>query len=655
MTISFRYFLGSVLSLATFAAAQSTPPAQTPQPASQPANSPAASQLQSRPPVTPTIHSAAKLVVVDVTVSDKHGNPVHDLKKDDFTVLENGNPQAVHTFEEHVALSAADAVKFPPMPQMPPGVFTNITPAPVNSAINIILIDTLNTPIDDQSYLRSQLVNYINHATPGVSIAIFALTTHLTMLQGFTSDMDVLKRIVSKEAGKTSPLMARTQTGEDSSNITAGSVVGGAATAMAEFTAFQSTTVQGDPQNYQRALITLQAFDILARYLGNIHGRKNLVWFSGSFPLDLQPNDAIVENGVNSFAGSNNETEVHRIINLLARGQVAVYPVDCRGVQASPTLSGEYQGSTGTGGNPSAFLGDKSSFEHNMATEHSTMERLASNTGGRAILNENDLTKATAEAIQIGSNYYTVSYIPSNTDWKGDFRKIAVKLDKQGYTLAYRRGYYADDPNSPQNQVDATTLATGKNAGKKGPPTQDNGRIVRAAMVHGAPGSTEILYKVRVLPTGEPEDLVAPGNVLSPFGLKKAAGRFDRYVVDFDADATDMLFPPKPDGGYDCRVEFVVQVYQNSDGQLVNTSSSTLAATLTLAQRNKLIRYGFPFHQEVSVPLNGDYSLRIGVHDFNSDHIGAVEVPVASVKNLPPSQYTPAAAKSGPKPLNSSH
>jgi hypothetical protein len=270
-----------------------------------------------------------------------------------------------------------------------------------------------------------------------------------------------------------------------------------------------------------------------------------------------------------------------------------------------------------------------------MAQEHFTMERLASNTGGRAIMNENDLTKATAEAIEIGSNYYTISYTPSNAIWKGDFRKIQVKLDRQGYTLAYRHGYYADDPDSPQNQIVSTNLVAGK-AIIKGSPTQDNGRVVRAAMIHGAPGATEILYKVRVLPSGEIEDLVADGNVLSPLGLKKASGRFRRYVVDFDADAKDMLFTPKPDGGFDCKVEFVIQVYQQNDGQLVNTASKTLVATLSLALRNKLIHGGFPFHEEVSVPLNGDYSLRIGVHDYNSDHIGAVEVPVASVKDLPP-------------------
>jgi hypothetical protein len=77
----------------------------------------------------------------------------------------------------------------------------------------------------------------------------------------------------------------------------------------------------------------------------------------------------------------------------------------------------------------------------------------------------------------------------------------------------------------------------------------------------------------------------------------------------------------------------------------VNTATKNLVTTLSLAQRNKLIRSGFPFHEEVSVPVNGNYSLRIGVHDFNRDHIGAVEIPVASLKDLPAVTAAPATAK----------
>jgi VWFA-related protein len=622
----FKCILGPALTLASLASAQTQ---------QQTASSVTSTQSPAKPPV-PTIHTGTKLVVVDVTVSDKNGNPIYGLKQEDFAILENGNQQTIGTFDEHIALSANDADKFPPMPPMPPGVFTNITPTPVNSAVNIILIDSLNTPYDDQAYLRSQLTNYIAHARPGASIAIFGLTTTLKMLQGFTTDPEVLKRVVSKQAGNASPLIARMQTGENATDIAGVGAPGGAALAVQEFQSFQATVVNGSPQVALRARLTLDAFNTIARYLGNIPGRKNLVWFSGSFPIDLQFSNGIDPIGVDSFAGSDTESDFARTVKLLARAQVAVYPVDCRGVLASPQTMGEYQGSIPGNGNPANFVGDKSSFEHGLAAEHFTMERLASNTGGKAIFNENNLTKATAEAIEIGSNYYTLTYTPSNTDWKGDFRKIELKLARQGYTLAYRHGYYADDPDSPKNLVGTgkTPIPTGKLNGKT-PVAMDNGRLIRAAMIHGAPGSTEILYKVRVLPAGPIEDLVAEGNVLSPSGLKKASGRFQRYVVDFDADAKDMLFPEKSEGGYDCKVEFVVQVYQMNDGQLINTVSNSLITTLSQAQRNKLIHSGFPFHQEISVPISGDYSLRIGVHDFNSDRIGSVEVPVASVKDLP--------------------
>jgi hypothetical protein len=404
----------------------------------------------------------------------------------------------------------------------------------------------------------------------------------------------------------------------------------------------------------------LDSFNILARYLVNIPGRKNLIWFSGSFPIEFLPNNSVNPTAAiqdsfagqntfspnpgavpvtDSFAGTNIDSEFRQTIDLLARNQIAVYPVDARGVLDSPGMRPDSGVTANNNGNPSDMNSAKSAFEQSVAAEHSTMERLAFSTGGRSFINDNDLSKAAARAIDLGSNYYTLSYTPTNTNWHGDFRKIEVKLARQGYTLAYRRGYYADDLDIPKNAMASPGTIPTTDAKAK-----ENARLVRASMVHGVPGATEILYKVRVLPIKDVEDAVAQGNVLSPLGLKKASGQFRRYAVDFDADAKDMLFTPRPDGGYDCRVEFVIRVYQ-SDGQLLNTVSNALVATLSTAQRNELIRGGFPFHEEVSVPINGDYSLRIGVHDFNSDHIGAVEVPVASIKDLPAVPATPATAK----------
>ena len=79
---------------------------------------------------------------------------------------------------------------------MPPGTFTNYTPVAPDSTLNILLIDALNTPMQDQMYVRQQLDDYVKHAKPGVSVAVFGLTNRLIMLQGFTADPSVLRAAV---------------------------------------------------------------------------------------------------------------------------------------------------------------------------------------------------------------------------------------------------------------------------------------------------------------------------------------------------------------------------------------------------------------------------------------------------------------------------
>jgi VWFA-related protein len=521
--------------------------------------------------------------------------------------------------------------------------------------------------------MRAQLTDYLNHVRPGTSIAIFSLNNVLRMLQGFTSNPEVLKQAVSKLAGRPSSVMGMSQVGGDMSSYLpmAGNAPGNkgispSVQAPAVATAIQGLqqAIQGNPQVYQSQRLTLDAFNVLARYLANIPGRKNLIWFSGSFPVTILPNNSVNPTaaindslqGANTFstnpgavpvtdafASTNIQSEFRRTTDSLARSQVAVYPVDARGVVDSPDIMPD-SGVSIVNDNPSTINSAKSSFEQSLAAEHSTMETLAFSTGGRPFINDNDLSKAVARAVDLGSNYYTLYYTPTNDNWNGDFRKIEVKLARQGYTLAYRRGYFANNLDQPLNTFVASDATPAPDAKAK-----ERARLVRATMVHGAPDSTEILYKVRVLPMEQVEDAAAEGNILSALGQKKAAERLRRYAVDFDADAKDVLFPPKPEGTYDCRIEFVVQVYQD-DGQLVNTVSKTLVATLSIAQRNALIRHGFPFHEEVSVPLNGSYSLRIGIHDINSDHIGSAEIPLPSVQNLTPIPNTPTSAKVDAQP-----
>src|SRR5580704_6188517 len=168
-------------------------PAQTPQPA----QSATTTQEPSKSGVT--LHSATQLVIVDVVVTDSQQNPVHNLSASDFTLLEKNVPQQIKHFEEHKALLAAEAAKLQPVPRMPPGVFTNYSPLPLSGTVNVLLLDALNTPMQDQAYVRDQLRKYLKNASPGARVAIFGLTSRLILLQGFTSDPELLKTAIDQK------------------------------------------------------------------------------------------------------------------------------------------------------------------------------------------------------------------------------------------------------------------------------------------------------------------------------------------------------------------------------------------------------------------------------------------------------------------------
>jgi VWFA-related protein len=487
----------SALAFAVLASAQAPQPSQTTQ---QPPQSGVA-----------TLRAGTQLVIVDVVVTDKSQKPVHGLKASDFTLTEENVPQVVKHFEEHTALTPADATKFPALPKFPPGVFTNYTPEPVNGAVNVLLLDVLNTPLTSQLYVRQQLLAYLNAAPPGARIAIFGLTNQLTILQGFTSDPALLKAVASSKTGKNSPLLQDSVGGNGIQNTMADDLEDQGADAATVANLRQFDAQQQSFQLQLRVKYTLDAMNQLARYLSTIPGRKNLIWFSGSFPISVLPDTT--GNLNDPFAVvADYEKEFRDTVNLLARSQVAVYPVDARGLSNAPVFDASttrnYTGNRG----PARMTQDLNKFSTDTAAEHSTMSQMAEATGGHAFYNTNGLTQAVATAINDGSNFYTLTYTPANPARDGKFRKIKVQLAHGGVNLAYRHGYYADDPDKapvtakgPQQSNIADSAVT---TGAPNPL-----QAMRVAMMRGSPTPSEIIMKVAVYPTGlstQTEDNPAP-------------------------------------------------------------------------------------------------------------------------------------------------
>jgi len=615
-------FLGLLFTLPALAqTTQSTTPQQAPPPP---------------PPAgTTVLQAGTQLVVVDVVVEDKNGNPIHGLKVEDFHLTEDKTPQTVRHFEEHSTQNPPP--RGPELPRLPAGTYTNYTPVAPSGALNILLLDALNTPMKDQSFVRNQLQDYVKHADPGTRIAIFGLSTSLIMLQGFTSDPTTLKDVVDhKLIPRASHLLDDPVSGGDGMQMS--DSIDTSAPGMAELAANlgQFEAQMSAMQNTMRAQYTLDAFNTLAHYLAAFPGRKNLIWFSGSFPLDILP-DASLTNPFSTM--QLDEAEFRETTNLLTKAQVAVYPVDARGLMVAPMYSASNSGAK-YARNPSAFSNDIQKFGASQAAEHGTMNLMAEDTGGRAFYDTNGLSQAVARAVREGSNYYTLTYTPTNRKHNGSYREIRVNLAPEkapNLQLSYRHGYYDDDPTlasakKPNPNADtATTTETAANSMRSGV------SYARAAMARGAPTPEDMLFKVRVLPASTaPEATVAPDNNLDP--LIPAKGPFHRFAVDYVALPTDLTTTLQPDGSRTAEIAFMVNVYDR-EGRMLNTIGKAYKLTLKPDFYPNFMKSPLQCHLEISVPDRAESYLRIGVEDVPSNRFGAIEVPAADVAHLPVATY----------------
>ena len=228
--------------------------------------------------------------------------------------------------------------------------------------------------------MRLQLADYVRKASPGTNIAIFGLNGGLTMLQGFTAEPEILKNAVEHKLLPRGSTVLDDPGGTGSQAQDLSSALSDAAPAGATSTGDFAQTVanvqlfEGQTASFElhlRLQYTLDAFNQLARYLAAFPGRKNLIWFSGSFPLDLLPDSSV---GDPFAAMATSEAEFRQTVDLLTRAQVAMYPVDARGVMVNPVYDASQSGRA-LGNNPRAFGKKISDFSASQAAEHSTMDK----------------------------------------------------------------------------------------------------------------------------------------------------------------------------------------------------------------------------------------------------------------------------------------
>jgi VWFA-related protein len=606
-------------------------PAQAP--AAVPAQTTLAPAAQSsstaQPQTTSTVlHTNAELVLVDVIVTD-HGSPIHGLDKNHFHVLEDGHEQTITSFDEHrSAPPAASAAKS--LPPLPPNTFTNIPFYPEAQTVNVLLLDGLNTLLPDQMRVRQQMLQYMGSIPPGTSLAIFTLSSRLRMVKGFTTEpAELVKALTSRKANPQSSVILDPDTNADVDSTVGDLATMGAnsdAVAIMQQFVADMTAYQTD----QRVRMTLDAMQQLARYLGAIPGRKNVIWFSGSFPISLDPDPTLNNRFQSPFDAMRSYSEdVRETSALLAAARVAVYPVDARGLMTLPSadaskssaatnlVTGTSSGGRGnprqsvTGNRPS-FSNDNTKFMQQLMAEQASMEQIAEETGGQEYINTNGLKEAVAKAAENGASYYTIGYVPAARADDGNFHKIQVRTENGAYKLAYRRGYYADPPDKPS----AHTL--------------DKVSLTAAALLPGAPPATQIWFTARVLPATDPlfKDVKMPD---SPAGEAASAlkGPLHRYIVDLKVDPHWLSFESTPDGARKATIEFVLVAYDN-ESRRVNYVDRGFQLNVKPDQYSRVMSSSIPARLAIDLPA-GPITLRIAVHDLSAGHAGSLEVPLSVV------------------------
>ena len=570
---------------------------------------------------TPVFRANARAVLVDVVVTDSHGNPVTGLHQQDFKLSEDSKPQSIVFFEEH---KAANAVPIE-LPTMPPNVYTNVPVAPQADALNVLLLDALDTPETDQSYVRAQVIEFLKTMKAGTPLAVFSLTTDLRLVQGFTGNPStLLASLQDKKNGVWPETTAFSHSTKDDLNdaeqvLKKKMMLGGRGRTDAGVDAMQQhQQMEKSYQAIQRVTVATQALEVIARYLARIPGRKNLIWFASRFPMAFFPvasgngglpvgprtGGMIPPQQIQLQTGKLKETA-----DLLTVSRVAIYPVGARGVETFVS------GQADVGDVDIATEGAAGEAQEALAN-YWIMGELASETGGERITGTNDLSKALAHVIDNGSHFYTLSYTPANSKMDGQFRKIEVKVPEAKYTLAYRRGYYA---------LDSTPAAerAGNSSKAKSEPVLNP---LQPLMMRGAPSSTEILYGARVVP----EDPQPPPNTARAGRNAKLTGPVKRYAVDLMIRWSDVNLHLTSGGKHTGKVQAELLAYDR-DGHPLNWEGETLVMDLAPEMYTAIQRSGIPAHFEIDLPSNQDVFLATGVYDWEAGKAGTLEIPIRPV------------------------
>jgi VWFA-related protein len=503
----------------------------------------------------PKFETGARLVQINVLVRDKNG-PVSNLTRDDFVVTDKGKRQKISVFS--MTTEARPGQNLPA--RLPENTFSNRASAAAPPAsVTIVLLDGLNTLMtgntsaweerptwaDDHAlaYAKEHLMDFVKQMDSKDRVAIYSLAESLGVLSDFTNDREQLLRILNGY---------RAASVTDREKVDPRPVHTGAP-------GFDGP-IDRDRQelantiNANRAQITMSALMSIAAHVAAIPGRKNLVWLTADLPFPAAAIARVVE-----------------------RANIAIYPVDARGLLTRRSISQIPDQTEGI------FGGAKPGARDAQPRGQDVMQEIAEDTGGRAFINTNDLAQAIRSAVEDAAVTYTLGFYAEPEALDGKFHPLKVHLNQGHMDVRYPKGYYAiQDAPAPETKA----------------------RLVEAVKSPLEAASIHLVARVERV---KPDSISISGSV--------------------DLHQIELLRSGDVQKG---SVEIMI-VQQNAAGLVIARENKTVHLNLNKENYAQLLKTGVMF-REVVAAKDGLATLRILAADPGNAGTGSLIVPVSAIK-----------------------
>lgn len=448
-----------------------------------------------------------------------------------------------------------------PPREMPANVYTNLQPPSPTSAVNILLLDFANeAPVDSTNLRQVSQSTELQHLVKQAAMdAIDAMPPGTRVaVLSMTNNLHILQGFTSNQAILKAAIDAVPYDLEGHGN---------------------DQNVQKDERNN----MVLETFQQIAADVAPMKGRKNLIWFSMGIPQITDPN--------HNPALPDYSKPLSLAYDVLTASQVSVYPINVAGVSR-------------------------------LGADQLSLDQVAEATGGVAYSETNDMATAVGKAIDNGSNYYSIAYVPPSQKYDGAYHKIEVRVNRKGVVLIFRKGYFDDDLSKVKAPAGLTLSRT--------PPPAVGGHM-KGPMSRSMAASQDLLFDVGIEPSTEP---AKPGDppVMGTLDPKLKDKHLTRYGFQYVIPGEQIKFADGKDakGAIEHKgaIEFDIAVYDSNE-KLLTGLSQTLKLPLSDSSYQQMLKIHGPvrFFQQIDLPP-GSLFVRVGVLDATSDKVGTLELPL---------------------------